>query len=232
MKHFVTAVLLFASFSSSAFAGPKVKDKVKAKDKDKTPQEAVSPAPVSDAVITSINVTPANGGINPNYAGVRLKGTIRAGGNACEAQQYEVGLRKEVVDGNTYIVPFVERRQDIEPMFCILVYDMNFKGLPFDQNFVLENSLIPSTFVVGVKSEDNVVAIGDLLTESAESCSNIRPFCTKQLHPTTCTYGNITVSGNNKCEAVLELKTSVCSEELATFDETQLECQDAPITFE
>lgn len=220
MKKFsvVAALFLFASVSSSAFA--------------QIEQSAPAEAPATNAVITSINVTSANGGINPSYAGVRIKGTIKAGGNACEAQQYDAGLRKEVLEGKTYFVPFLEQKVDAEPVFCILSYDMNFKGIAFDQTFILEFSIVPSVYVRGVKSEDNTVALGDLLTASYESCSNIRPFCTKQMHPTTCSYGDRTVTSNNKCEAIFALKTSVCSEERASFDETELNCEDAPFTFE
>jgi hypothetical protein len=213
MKHFVAAVLLFAgsiSFSSMSLA--------------QNNEPAVVEA-VPNGVITSISVTPANGGINPAFAGIRIKGTIKAGGNACQAQQYKAEIRKEVTDGVTYFVPVLETIENVEPVFCILSYDLNFKGLAFDQTFVLENAFIPSAFVVNVNSVGNNVSVGDLMNQAFESCSNIPRFCTKQFDPQVCTYGDITVRGGNKCEAMSALKSSVCSQELATFVDSEASCR-------
>lgn len=211
MKNFVTAAILFAasiSFSGASFA-----------------QDNQAPEITPNGVITSIAITPANGGINPAFAGIRIKGTIKAGGNACQAQQYTAELRKEVSEGITYFIPVLEMKENAEPVFCILSYDINFKGLSFDQTFVLENSLIPAAFVVDVNTAGNNVSVGDLMTQAAESCSNIPRFCTKQFDPHVCTYGDVTVRGGNKCEALSSLKSNVCSQELATFIDSEVSCR-------
>ena len=187
---------------------------------------------VPNGVITTIQAIPANGGINPAFAGVRLKGTIKAGGNACEAQQYTGSLRKITTGETTYFVPVLKRNPAAEPVFCTLSYDVNFKGVAFDQTFILKSSFIPNAFVKNVYKAGQTVALTDLLTRAAESCAPIRRFCTKELRPQICTYGERSVRGNNKCEALLNLNSVVCSEEFATFDNNQAVCQDDTSTFE
>lgn len=202
---------------------------------------------IPNGVITSITASPANGGFNPSFAGVKLEGTIKAGGNSCEAQRYEVGIQMVKKAGKIVFTPFIKEKEGADDIMCIALYDMDFAGLPFKQTFVENRKKLDKALVKDVASLGTLVTLESLYakeeseievpetpeTSTPSDCSNINRFCIKNFDPHTCQQvvtkadgsEEITHSrGNNECEARLNLEVNVCQKNSA-LDESKIICQ-------
>ncbi len=186
-------------------------------------------APKADvAVFSSIEVEPTNGGFNPAYAGVKLSGTVFAGGNSCEAGRYKVTVKKQIVDG---ILTFSATKRSVKnDIFCPLFIEPGFLGAGFEKTFIVDRALLATAVVKNVEELGNDVTLASLSGEEAPvtetGCENVSEtvFCTMEYNPTTCTYGDITASGTNGCSASANLRRSVCSAE-GSFNPAEAVCK-------
>lgn len=179
-----------------------------------------------NGVITFAEATPTNGGINPAFSGVKLEGTIKVGGNSCDAQRYEVGISKATVDGKLVLTPFFKEKADTQDIMCIAMYDYNWKGLPFSQTFVAPASEIEGAVVQNVMVEGNDVELSTLFA-NVNKCESIRRPCFKLYQPHSCSAlvgGEIlTAESNNQCEAINALEIKVCNAK-QVFNEAEVVC--------
>lgn len=222
MKKFLVALALLSSPSYAQLVIPTV-----------TSDDLIEFAP--NGVITSITATPANGGINPSFAGVKLEGTIKAGGNACDAQRFEVGIEQSVVDGQLVFTPFVQPKEGSDGIMCIALYDASWKGLGFSQTFVAPAKQLETAIVKDVEFQGNETELQSLFVKedikeeapAVNECSNIPRFCTKEFDPQSCHVvieGTVlSAKGNNKCEASAALRSRLCGADKA-FKAADITC--------
>lgn len=179
-----------------------------------------------EAVFSTLKVDPANGGINPEFAGVTLSGTVFAGGNACQANQYDISLKKTMVNG---VLTFKAiRKVKAEGVFCTLQIDPDFKGKAFSQTFVVSRDLLAEAVVKNVYELGNTVSLESLRDENQEdlvdeSCNFAPVYCLAVYDPATCTYKDLSARGSNACQARAQLKSMACASE-KTFDSSLVRC--------
>lgn len=229
MKKWIVTLALLAS---TGFA----QDKLELKPSNEIPT-AEENLFVPNGVITGITATLTNSGSNPSFKGVKLEGTIKAGGNSCEAQRYTVGIKKSKVGGKIVFTPFVKTKAATTKILCIALYDASFLGLPFEKTFLVASRLLDSALVANVKSEGNMVTLSSLLVKDEDvivapaplpvvHCGEVR-LCTKEYAPKVCSIevGGKTFSarGNNACEANGALRQVLCGAKV-TYDVSKVSC--------
>lgn len=187
----------------------------------KTPKQAQV-----EAVISSIEAAPANGGINPEFAGVTISGTIFAGGNPCVASQYRASIKKSVKDGIVVFTPVLKLKS--RDVICTKEFVPGFLGAKFSATFVLAQSSLETALVQNVSEVGNSVTLDSLLNPAEEtldaSCQEIQTVCSREYNPTTCTYGDRSIESSNACVTRAQLQTEVCAAD-KTFDLSLLDCQ-------
>lgn len=189
-----------------------------------------APAPI----VSEIKAEPANGGINPDYTGVRLTGYVMAGGNACQASAYKASFKKTVKHGVTILVAKLTTIK--EELVCPMFFDPNHKGVAFDQTIILKSSQLDKVLVDNVGREGNLVSLEFLVNANApvdsevnqpaqqvEDCLAPRA-CTMEYRPHVCTdaSGN-KFEGNNRCTAIEHARQAACTSG-ASFLPNELTC--------
>jgi hypothetical protein len=79
----------------------------------------IDPIFSSRAVIENTKVAPINGGINPEFFGYHISGSVELGSNFCHARGRVAELKTFTSDGVLYIIPVLNlKSQDSEPRVC------------------------------------------------------------------------------------------------------------------
>lgn len=200
---------------------------------------------VPNGVITDITATRANGGINPSFAGVTLEGTIKAGGNACEAQRFTVDIKQTKVKGQIVFIPVVKAKTGNSNTMCLALYDADFKGLSFKRTFIVASRLLANATIKKVGSEDNTITLASLLNPGQEEvetpaeepfapCGEVG-FCTMEMDPKVCRVEvdgeTFTARGSNGCQATSALRKALCQAG-KSYDSAKVSCvRDGAVEF-
>lgn len=122
--------------------------------------QKATPETQSEAVITGVEVKAANGGINPEFAAVKVKGKVSLATNSC----FAIGLKAELVQrfveaGNKIEVVAVKiATEDFDPSrICPLDYAPVIVDVETTVHYETEE-----VFVLNVGREHNNVSINDL----------------------------------------------------------------------
>lgn len=137
MKKYLAVLLLFGSTSAFSFSQ------------------------VTESVFTSVKVESVNGGINPDYRGVKISGTVFVGGNACTANLYNVSIEKTLV-GDEVAFKAIRTLKD-SGIFCTKEIDPDFKGQEVSATFIMTADQLENAVVMHVNEEGNTVDIDSLL---------------------------------------------------------------------
>lgn len=76
-----------------------------------------------EVVVRSVSVTPINGGINPVYRAIDIKGTVSLGSNECFAAGISASFEQTVINGKIYVVAIRTFPQGYENRYCPMDYN-------------------------------------------------------------------------------------------------------------
>jgi len=177
-----------------------------------------------EAVLHDVTVEPTNAGINPEFRAYKVTGQVMLGSNSCFAQGLQGKLRvKKAANGTSHVVAYVEGRQRAD-LICIEIFmpvyaevtttvrgDANLLETVFIRNSDEFGTLRPLADFTGY---DNV----------NESSCELQTFCTREYRPTICSVNGVEIRGNNRCEAMVNLKRYACVNGLS-FQEDEVSCR-------
>ncbi len=116
-------------------------------------------------VVTEVTAESTNGGINPSYAGVKFQGLIKVGGNACEGNRYEVSLEMTKEGETTVFVPSIKAKAGMQDIMCPMFLDMNYKGVSFEQSFVLPSADLQNALLKDYEEAGKTIEVQTLLAK-------------------------------------------------------------------
>ena len=71
----------------------------------------------SKAFFSTVEAKPVNGGINPTAFAYEISGTVRTGGNRCEAKGVTAKVKQVKVGTEIQVVPYLEKKSEA-PRIC------------------------------------------------------------------------------------------------------------------
>ncbi|HYX33322.1 MAG TPA: hypothetical protein VE954_09425 [Oligoflexus sp.] len=182
-----------------------------------------------EVVLQNVAVEPTNGGINPDARAYIVRGQVMLGSNSCFAQGLKGKLRIEnAAGGNKHVVAYVEGRQRAN-LICIEIFQPVYAEVT---TTVRGDANLTET--VFIRNVDEFGALRPLssFTEQASNAANScdqQAFCTREYRPTICTVNGLEIKGNNRCEALVNVRQYACLNGL-NFQEEEVSCRFAGLT--
>lgn len=177
-----------------------------------------------ETVLRDVMVEPTNGGINPDFRAYIVRGQVMLGSNSCFAQGLKGKLRVEKApDGTEEIVAYVEGRQR-KDLICIEIYQPVFADVAVTVRG--EANLAENVFIRNVDEMGTLRPLTDFVawTSNEDNSCEQRAFCTREYRPTVCTVNGQEIKGNNRCEALVNVKRYACLNGF-TFQEDEVSCR-------
>ncbi|WP_141734695.1 hypothetical protein [Oligoflexus tunisiensis] len=178
-----------------------------------------------ERVLQNVSVEPTNGGINPDARAYVVRGQVMLGTNSCFAQGLTGKLQvEEAADGNRHVVAYVEGQQR-EDLICIEIY----KPVYADVSVTVRGdaNLTETVFIRNVDEFGTLRPLSDFTTGETEPMNNSceqQTFCTREYRPTICTIQGVEIKGNNRCEALVNVRRYACLNGL-NFQEEDVSCR-------
>ncbi len=197
------------SVSLSAFAAP-VYHKVK-----------------EETVLRDVVVEPTNGGFNPDFRAYIVRGQAIRVSNSC----FPLGVTGKLevqtaADGTQEVVAYVEGFQRKDKV-C------NELHKPIDVAVTVrgEQNLAENVFIRNVDEVGTLRPLTDFISydPGEENSCNQPAFCTREYRPTICTVNGQEIKGNNRCEAMVNVKRYACLNGF-TFQDDEVSCRYVSIT--
>ncbi|RYZ53841.1 MAG: hypothetical protein EOP07_17085 [Proteobacteria bacterium] len=185
-----------------------------------------------EAVISSYELTLAPSEKAPGSTLVHIEGFAEAKAEGCEASRAiaKLNLSEElgIVRITADVSPrFIARRVPCAPL------PVDFKGLAFEADFELTAEQLETAELSNVKSLGAQILLAkDLKDEPSPDesqitgCETIEYFdlmCTMEYKPTTCRYGDLSISAGNPCVARGRIQRKICASE-GLFAPEELTC--------
>lgn len=179
-----------------------------------------------EAVLQDVVVEPTNGGINPDFRAYIVRGQVMVGSNSCFAQGLQAKLKVEKVsDGTEHVVAYVEGRQRAD-LICIEIFQPVYADVSVTVRG--EMNLAETVFVRNVDEMGTLRPLTDFTAynhnESEDNSCDQRTFCTREYRPTICTVNGQEIKGNNRCEALVNVKRYACLNGF-TFQDDEVSCR-------
>lgn len=178
-----------------------------------------------ETVLRDVVVEPTNGGINPDFRAYIVRGQVMVGSNSCFAQGLEGKLRVEKApDGTDHVVAYVEGRQRAD-LICIEIFMPVYADVAVTvrgEANVVENVFIRNVDEMGTLRP--LTEFTEYYNENEDNSCDQRAFCTREYRPTICTVNGQEIKGNNRCEALVNVKRYACLNGF-TFQEDEVSCR-------
>jgi hypothetical protein len=178
-----------------------------------------------EAVLQDVVVEPTNGGINPDARAYIVRGQVMLGSNSCFAQGLEGKLRvEEAADGNQHVVAYVEGQQRVG-LFCIQVFKPVYANVSVTVRG--DANLAETVFIRNVDEFGTLRPLSDFTAGETELMNNSceqQTFCTREYRPTICTFQGVEIKGNNRCEALVNVRRFACLNGV-NFQEEDVSCR-------
>jgi hypothetical protein len=178
-----------------------------------------------ETVLRDVVVEPTNGGINPDFRAYIVRGQVMVGSNSCFAQGLEGKLRVEKApDGTDQVVAYVEGRQRAD-LICIEIFMPVYADVAVTVRG--EANVVENVFIRNVDEMGTLRPLTDFTeyyNENEENSCDQRAFCTREYRPTICTVNGQEIKGNNRCEALVNVKRFACLNGF-TFQEDEVSCR-------
>ncbi|HYX34677.1 MAG TPA: hypothetical protein VE954_16385 [Oligoflexus sp.] len=172
-----------------------------------------------EAVLQDVSVSPANGGINPDFSAYTISGMAVIGSNKCEAQGLKAAFVKKKVNGKNLLVARVTGWRP-EGRFCTREYQPAL--VPVNTTVRGNSHLISNTFIKNVDERDTEVAVDSTCFEPT--------MCTMEYQPYVCSAENADrqFEGSNECIARDQASRSAC---FRNVELVNLSCEAVPAEF-
>jgi len=159
-----------------------------------------------EVVISDVSVEATNGGFNPAFTAYSVKGQLMLASNPCRAQGLTAFLQvKAVGQGKQHLVAMIKGRQRAD-LICTAEFEPVFVEVAATVRG--EGTLVDSVFVRNVDELGTLRSLTSLMIREI-SCEQ-ETFCTREFRPTTCVMRDIEFKGNNRCEALSEMRRFAC----------------------
>lgn len=177
-----------------------------------------------EAVLQDVAVEPTNGGFNPDFRAYVIRGQVMVGANSCFAQGLKAKLEVEqAADGTEEVVAYVEGRQR-KNLICIEIFQPVYADVSVTVRG--DKNLAENVFIRNVDEMGTLRPLGDFIAfnESEENSCNQPAFCTREYRPTICTVNGQEIKGNNRCEAMVNVRRYACLNGF-TFQDDEVSCR-------
>jgi hypothetical protein len=177
-----------------------------------------------EAVLQDVAVEPTNGGFNPDFRAYIIRGQVMVGSNSCFAQGLKAKLEvQQAADGTEEVVAYVEGRQR-KNLICIEIFQPVYADVSVTVRG--EKNLAENVFIRNVDEMGTLRPLGDFIAsnESEENSCDQPAFCTREYRPTICTVNGQEIKGNNRCEAMVNVRRYACLNGF-TFQDDEVSCR-------
>lgn len=184
-----------------------------------------------EAVISSYELTLAPSETIEAGTKVHIEGFAEARAEGCEATRSIAKLSLSEESGKVIITADVSPRLIARRVPCALV-PVEFKGLAFEADFELTAAQLEKAELANVKTFGSQVLLstvsGDENADDSQltGCESIEYYnvmCTMEYKPTTCRYGDVSLSAGNPCVARGRIQQKICASE-GLFAPEELTC--------
>ncbi|RYZ55606.1 MAG: hypothetical protein EOP07_13895 [Proteobacteria bacterium] len=189
-----------------------------------------------EAVISSYELTLAPSDKAPGSTLVHIEGFAEAKAEGCEASRAIAKLNLSEDSGKVRITADVSPRLIARRVPCAPL-PVDFKGLAFEADFELTAEQLETAELSNVKSLGTQILLANDLKEEPSpdesqdesqitGCETIEYFdlmCTMEYKPTTCRYGDESISAGNPCVARGRIQQKICASE-GLFAPEELTC--------
>lgn len=182
-----------------------------------------------EAVLQDVAVEPTNGGFNPDFRAYVIRGQVMVGSNSCFAQGLKAKLEvQKAADGTEEVVAYVEGRQR-RNLVCIEIFQPVYADVSVTVRG--EKNLAENVFIRNVDEMGTLRPLSDFIpyNESEENSCNQPAICTREYRPTVCTVNGQDIKGNNRCEAMVNVRRYACLNGF-TFQDDEVSCRYSQIT--
>jgi hypothetical protein len=182
-----------------------------------------------ETVLRDVVVEPTNAGINPEARAYVVRGQVMVAPNKCFAQGLQGKLEVEkATDGTDHVVAYVEGRQRAD-LICIEVYQPVYADVAVTVRG--ERNLAENVYIRNVDEMGTLRPLTDFtsFTENEENSCNQPAICTREYRPTICTVNGQEIKGNNRCEALVNVRRFACLNGF-NFQEDEVSCRYARFT--
>ncbi|WP_141733228.1 hypothetical protein [Oligoflexus tunisiensis] len=169
-----------------------------------------------EAVLRDVSITPANGGINPQFSAQTVSGMVVLGSNKCEAQGLKAAFVTKKVNGKNLLVA---RVSGWRPEFRFCTWEYQPVLVPVETTVRGNVNLIANTMIKNVDEFGTEVALNSPCFEPT--------WCTMEYEPYVCSMEGINrqFEGNNECIARDQARRSAC---FRNVDVSNLSCEALP----
>lgn len=190
-------------------------------------------AEAREAVISSYELTSALSENTPGASSVHIEGFAEAIAEGCEATRAQAKLVVTEIDGKVLLSADVSPRLVARRVPCAAL-PTGFQGLPFSADFELSAEQLAKAELSNVKSFGAQLLLNEALnpepsdadSSQATGCESIAYYdvmCTMEYNPTTCRYGELSLSAGNLCVARGKIQKKICESE-GLFAPEELTC--------
>lgn len=200
---------------------PQKVDQGKAPQKDETPEWATdspaqqAPIPTKpgkgdkpaaiEAVLSNIIISPENGGFNPAFGALLIKGQVMVGSSPCDAAGKSAVI-EQLKDANGKITIVAGIRGTSEPnKICPAIFS------PVYENVSITVRELNTALALATIKHAEEQGIEAPLTSNCFDGG----ICTKELLPTTCQFEGHVYTGSNKCDAMAKVKKLACLKQIS-----------------